>query len=49
MLNKENIHSCQVYQKLNKLDLALKDGEQALALLEQGSRSLLARAHLQLG
>lgn len=40
---------CQVYQKLNKLELALKDGEKALELLQQGSRSLLARAHLQLG
>ncbi len=42
-------NSCQVQQKLNHLDLALKDGEKALELLKQGSRSLLAKAHLQLG
>ncbi|CAO3668001.1 unnamed protein product [Rhizopus stolonifer] len=40
---------CSVYQKVNKLDLALKDAETALTLLQQGSRSLLARAHLQAG
>ncbi|CEP08412.1 hypothetical protein [Parasitella parasitica] len=40
---------CQVHQKLNHLECALQDGEKALGLLEQGSRSLLARAHLQLG
>lgn len=38
-----------MHQKLNQLELALKDGEKALELLAQGSRSLLARAHLQLG
>ncbi|KAI8061502.1 calcium-activated chloride channel-domain-containing protein [Gilbertella persicaria] len=43
------LRRCQVYQKLNKLDLALQDGEKALTLLTQGSRTLLARAHLQLG
>ncbi|KAG1473586.1 hypothetical protein G6F56_000872 [Rhizopus delemar] len=40
---------CSVYQKVNKLDLALKDAETALTLLQQGSCSLLARAHLQAG
>lgn len=39
-----------MHQKLNALELALKDGEKALELLNQGgSRSLLARAHLQVG
>ncbi|KAK4516575.1 uncharacterized protein ATC70_011549 [Mucor velutinosus] len=40
---------CQVHQKLNHLECALEDGNRALELLKQGSRSLLARAHLQLG
>ncbi|KAI8642514.1 SGS domain-containing protein [Parasitella parasitica] len=40
---------CQVHQKLNRLECALQDGEKALDLLKQGSRSLLARCHLQLG
>ncbi|KAI8375588.1 calcium-activated chloride channel-domain-containing protein [Choanephora cucurbitarum] len=43
------LRRCQVYQKLNKLDLALNDGQKALELLKEGSRSLLARAHLQIG
>ncbi|KAI8987424.1 SGS domain-containing protein [Mycotypha africana] len=43
------LRRCQVYQKLNRLNDALRDAEKALQLLAQGSRSLLARAHLQLG
>ncbi|KAI9487752.1 MAG: calcium-activated chloride channel-domain-containing protein [Benjaminiella poitrasii] len=40
---------CQVHQKINHLECALEDAERALKLLKQGSRSLLAKAHLQTG
>ncbi|KAI9252139.1 calcium-activated chloride channel-domain-containing protein [Sporodiniella umbellata] len=40
---------CSVYQKIDKLELALKDSESALRLLGQDSQNLLARAHLQTG
>ncbi|KAI8066434.1 SGS domain-containing protein [Gongronella butleri] len=45
------LRRCGAYQKVNKLDDALKDAQLALSTLEdkQGSRSLLARAHLQTG
>ncbi|CDH60535.1 suppressor of g2 allele of skp1 homolog [Lichtheimia corymbifera JMRC:FSU:9682] len=42
---------CTVYQKLNQLDKALADADKALEILSgpKGTRSLLARAHLQRG
>lgn len=45
------VFSCTVYQKLNQLDKALIDADKALEILNgpKGTRSLLARAHLQRG
>ncbi|ORX58733.1 SGS-domain-containing protein [Hesseltinella vesiculosa] len=45
------LRRCQVYQKMDKKQEAYNDAEKALTLLvsSQGSRSLLARAHLQKG